>query len=73
MIKPSFTIIFEDDNRKEFQEELQVLIKKHNGIITRYKTIKNEEDTHGKESKFNEAKTSLSSTEHPITYTYRKD
>ena len=41
MIKPSFTIIFEDDNRKEFQEELQVLIKKHNGIITRYKTIKN--------------------------------
>ena len=74
MSKPSFTIVFEDNNRKAFQEELQDLIKKHNGIVTHYRTInKNEEDTHVKKSKFNHAQTSVSSTEHDITYAYRED
>jgi|TARA_R110000823_G_scaffold238914_1_gene364206 hypothetical protein len=69
--KPSYTIIFEDNNRKEFQEELKVLIEKHNGRIVHYKTI-NEEDNHAK-SKFNKEKTSLSTPEHSVAYTYRED
>ena len=58
MSKPSYTIIFDDNNRKEFQEELKVLIEKHNGRIVHYKTIK-EEDNNNAESKFNQEKTSV--------------
>ena len=73
MSRPSFTIVFDDNNRKAFQEELKELVKKHNGRFTKYKTITNEEDTHVKKSKFNQAQTSVSSTEHDITYAYRED
>ena len=59
MSKPSYTIIFDNNNRKEFQEELKVLIEKHNGRIVHYKTIK-EEDNNNAESKFNQEKTSVS-------------
>jgi|TARA_R110001583_G_scaffold171202_1_gene324746 thioredoxin reductase len=73
MSKPSLTIVFDDNNRKAFQKELQDLIKKHNGIVTHYRTInKNEEDTHVKKSKFNKAQTSISTPEFGVTYSYRE-
>tara|TARA_R100001510_G_scaffold7262_1_gene5632 strand:+ start:152 stop:370 length:219 start_codon:yes stop_codon:yes gene_type:complete len=71
MSKPSYTIIFDNNNRKEFQEELKVLIEKHNGRIVHYKTIK-EEDNNNAESKFNQEKTSVSTPEHSVSYTYRE-
>tara|TARA_A100000172_G_scaffold53398_2_gene33838 strand:+ start:384 stop:599 length:216 start_codon:yes stop_codon:yes gene_type:complete len=71
MSRPSFTILFDNDNRKDFQEELKVLIEKHNGRIVHYKTIR-KEDNYAK-SKFNKEKTSISTPQHSVSYTYREN